>query len=344
MCAARRARDPGRRGARRGVRDAGPERPRARSATCAGARGQRRDAPPDGARRGRRRHLSRRRDLAEGRRRADRASTPARCCETRDRVSRAPAGWQWRRRAHDSPAAERQLPVAGEQPGDADADEPQRARPVAQTAVEQRQASSPIRSVVVDRRGSVVERRADREVGVAELRRHRSRGEPLALRGSRRPRPPSAAAPRAAPRGRRGRARTSPRPRSRSARRSSSRSRGSIPRARSRSTRPTWPGSTARSSTSVERGELADRRDARRASRSSARGPTPGSSARRERREEPRLGPGRHDRDPARLAPVRRDLADDLRRRDAEGARERVAPADGDLHCFGEPRGRRRTT
>ena len=66
------------RGARRGVRVPGPERPRARAAPRARARGQRRDPSPDGARRRRRRHLSRRRDLAQGRRRPDLPHAP--CC------------------------------------------------------------------------------------------------------------------------------------------------------------------------------------------------------------------------------------------------------------------------
>ena len=55
--AAGRARDPGRRGAGRGVRDDGPERARARPASRARARGERRDAPPDGGRRRRGAHL-----------------------------------------------------------------------------------------------------------------------------------------------------------------------------------------------------------------------------------------------------------------------------------------------
>ena len=60
-----------RRGARRGVRDDGLQRPRARPAPCARARGERRDAPADGAGRRRRRHLPRRPHLAPRRRRPD---------------------------------------------------------------------------------------------------------------------------------------------------------------------------------------------------------------------------------------------------------------------------------
>ena len=55
----------------------GAERARARPAPRARARGERRDAPAHGARRGRRRHLSRRRDLAQGRRRPDLPDAPA---------------------------------------------------------------------------------------------------------------------------------------------------------------------------------------------------------------------------------------------------------------------------
>ena len=69
--APRRARHRRRRGARRGVRHDGGERPRARAAPRARARGERRDAAADGARRRGCRHVSRRRDLAQGRRRAD---------------------------------------------------------------------------------------------------------------------------------------------------------------------------------------------------------------------------------------------------------------------------------
>src|SRR5438552_18281763 len=66
---------------------------------------------------------------------------------------------------------ERQLPVAG-QSRDADADEAQRARAVAQAAVEERAGELPDARRVV---GADLERgraAADREVGVAELRRH----------------------------------------------------------------------------------------------------------------------------------------------------------------------------
>ena len=56
------------------------------------------------------------------------------------------------------------------------------------------------------------------------------------------------------------------------------------------------------------------------ARRCSARGPTPGSARTGYGARKRGLGPGRHDRDPARLAPVGRDLRDDLRRRDAERA------------------------
>ena len=126
---------------------------------------------------------------------------------------------------------------------------------------------------------------------------------------------------------------------------SSSRSRGSIPRARSRSSRP-----------DLARGA---RRAARRpratasppivampaaASRSSARGPTPGRTRVGERREEPGLPSRGHDRDPARLAAVRGDLAHDLRRRDAERARQRRGAADRDLHRLRQASRARRTT
>jgi len=53
-------------------------------------------------------------------------------------------------------------------------------------------------------------------------------------------------------------------------------------------------------------------------------------------RQESGFPTGRDDRDAAGLAAVGRDLADDLRRRDAERARERRRAADRDLHRAGE--------
>ena len=90
-----------------------------------------------------------------------------------------------------------------------------------------------------------------------------------------------------------------------------------------------------------ERGDPADRRDPGRGesllrARSDAR-----QNARRERGEEACLAARRHDRDPSRLAPVGGDLADDLRRRDAERAGERRRAPHGDLHGLGEPAGAR---
>ena len=78
------------------------------------------------------------------------------------------------------PRLKRQLPVLRE-PGHADADEPQRSRPVAQAAVEE--AAGELRDPLglVDRGGERRRAAADREVRVAELGRHRSRRElPLA--------------------------------------------------------------------------------------------------------------------------------------------------------------------
>ena len=56
----------------------------------------------------------------------------------------------------------------------------------------------------------------------------------------------------------------------------------------------------------------------------------------RKRREESRLATGRHDRDPTGLPPIRRHLADHLRRRDTERARERCRAAHRDLHRLGK--------
>ena len=77
-------------------------------------------------------------------------------------------------------------------------------------------------------------------------------------------------------------------------------------------------------------------------SRSSVRGPIPGSSRSVERREESGLAARAHDRHPSRLAPVARDLRDDLRGADAERARERSGAAHGRLHRLGDDAGVRK--
>ena len=85
----------------------------------------------------------------------------------------------------------------------------------------------------------------------------------------------------------------------------------------------------------VEGGELADRLDA--GAPQPLLGPRPDAreAAHVERREERGLLPGRDDGDPARLAPVARDLRDDLAARDAERAREAGRAAHGRLHRLG---------
>ena len=117
---------------------------------------------------------------------------------------------------------------------------------------------------------------------------------------------------------------------------SSSRSRGSIPQARSRSSGPIVPGRTTRSSASASAGEIADRLHAGCSEPLLRLRPDPGQRADRERGEEPRLLARGHDRDPARLAAIRGDLADDLRGRDAERARERGRGAHRRLHRLGD--------
>ena len=105
-----------------------------------------------------------------------------------------------------------------------------------------------------------------------------------------------------------------------------SRPRWSIPRARSRSSAPTLPGSRRRraSSSSAARSPIVATPGC--ASRSSARGPTPGSRRTSNGARKPPLCPGAHDRQPARLAPVGGDLGDDLAGGDAERAGQGVAP------------------
>src|SRR5205823_13871826 len=103
------------------------------------------------------------------------------------RRRRAPAALPTRARTARSREPELELRVLGEA-GDADADEPQRPRPVAQRAVEEaaRELADPLR--VVGAGGQRRRARPDREVGIAELRRDGTRrlaaaaqvlGEPL---------------------------------------------------------------------------------------------------------------------------------------------------------------------
>ena len=112
--------------------------------------------------------------------------------------------------------------------------------------------------------------------------------------------------------------------------------RGSIPRARSRSSRPTLPRSTCRRSSSVIAAMSPIVSIPSRTSRSSARGPTPGRIRIGKRREERRLAAGADDRQPAGLAPVGGHLRDDLRRRDAERARELCARPHDRLDRLGD--------
>ena len=112
-----------------------------------------------------------------------------------------------------------------------------------------------------------------------------------------------------------------------------------MPCARSRSSRPTWPGSSARRSRSVSAASAPTVVTPAAASRASARGPTPGSARTGNGARNAASVPGRHDGDPAGLAPVGRDLRDDLRRRDAERAGEARRRAHGGLHRLGDRAG-----
>ena len=115
--------------------------------------------------------------------------------------------------------------------------------------------------------------------------------------------------------------------------------RGSIPSARSRSIRPTAPGSSDRRSGSESAARPPIVVTPAAASLASARGPDARKRPHRERRQEGGLGPGGDNRDAAGLAPVRRDLRDDLRGRDAERARQARRRAHRDLHGFGDRAG-----
>ena len=197
---------------------------------------------------------------------------------------------------------------------------------------------------LADLRGVVdadVERRrtaADREVGVAKLRRHRPRD--LAASSADVPRP------RAAMR------RSSSCRRSRSVRSRSNvfstlieiRSGAELEATRIDAARAVAQhrADAARQQRGGARRRRAprDRRSSRcpRASRRSSRlRPDAGQPAHVERREERRLLPGRTTVSPPGLRASLRDLRDDLARRDAERAREARPGADGRLHGLGDP-------
>ena len=220
---------------------------------------------------------------------------------------------------------ERQLPV-GREAGDADTYEPQRPGPVAEATVEQAACDVSDDRSFVDCRWQGRRARADREVAVPELRRHRATREPRApeaLRDELR------------------RRRTSSCRRSRSVRVARERVLGGDRDGLELKTR----GRAGRFPRAVaeERTERARQEGRSSGSASAARAPivsTPAPQARlgarpdareqahRERGEEPRFPAGRDDGDTARLSPVGGDLADDLRRADAERAGEAGTPAD----------------
>src|SRR6185436_17243252 len=85
-----------------------------------------------------------------------------------------------------------------------------------------------------------------------------------------------------------------------------------------------------------QRCEAAERRDARGREALLRARPDSGENPGRQGCEERGFPTGWDDRDAAGLAAVGRDLADDLRRRDAERARERRGAANRDLHRAGE--------
>ena len=264
--AARRARDRDRRGAGRGVRDAGPERPRARPAltrspsTATPRRGGAWSAPGVDVVVYRGDEISRkgdggptcltRRCCALRRPEAALRYSSSDSCTVRTRARR-----RRRRRVAALPAGRGARGRAGAQATLADH------APASSTAA-----------------GSVVERVRIEKSAVAQLRGHRPAGEarvPQALGDELRPgaAPPSWSAARSET----SRANVSS-AETRPARRSSSRSRGSMPRARSRSSGPSEPGRSARRSGSESAASAPIVVDARgSAAASSARGPTPGS-------------------------------------------------------------------
>ncbi len=118
-----------------------------------------------------------------------------------------------------------------------------------------------------------------------------------------------------------------------------SRARRSIPRARWRRMPPTLPGRSRRSSSSVSAARAPIVSTPAALNRASERGPMPGQLADVERGQKRSLASRRHDDQTARLAEIAGDLADDLARRDADGARQARRAADRCLHRFGERTG-----
>ncbi len=116
----------------------------------------------------------------------------------------------------------------------------------------------------------------------------------------------------------------------------SSSGRGSIPRARSRRSGPSFPGSSRRRVSSAQSGQVADRLDRRGAEALLGARADSGKAAHREGSEKHRLAARGHDGQAAGLAPVARDLRDDLAGGDAERAGEARGPAHRGLHCLGD--------
>ena len=224
------------------------------------------------------------------------------------------------------------------EPGDADADEPQRAGPVAQRAVEERARELADPRGVVGADGQRGRAGADREVGIANLRRDRARDLAAAAQMLRELARTCAGARRGGARDRRCRARRSPRARSRCAR---SRPRAAAGRCRARGRaargRP-CPAARCCRSSSLSAAMSPIVVDAERATRrSSARGPTPGQEADRERREERRLATRADGRQPGRACAGRRRPSPPPSRSRRRASTSQLRPRPHDrLHRLGE--------
>ena len=223
----------------------------------------------------------------------------------------------------------------GREAGDADADEPEGPGPVAKPSVEETARDLADELGLVDCRGQRRRARADGEVGVAELRGDRAAGQARVAQALRdehgepahlvvQPLAIDEVARESVLRGDRDRlelqlevARVDP----------------ACPVAQHR---PDRAGEQRAQLGVAELGEPADRVDARPAQPLLGARPDARQQSHRERREEARLGAGRHQRDPAGLAPVGRDLAHDLRGRDPERARQARLGANGGLDRRGD--------
>src|SRR5439155_58268 len=228
------------------------------------------------------------------------------------------------------PSDEAELPVRLER-RDADADETERSWPVGEGAVEEPARERPDLAAVVGARGEGRGAAADREVAVAELRRHRASAPAVGAQELGHPlrhRPQLVVEP--VPVGEVDLERLLLADRD-ARRREVERTRIDALRAVAKEPAD-LSGNEPRKLCLAEARERADGLDARVAETLLGAWSHAGQEPDGERGEERRLAARRHDGQAARLPAVARHLRDHLRRRDAERARERRRGPHGGLH------------